>query len=516
MQIEKEYTVGREISALRCESVGEYSLPDYNGDVKKVLLVKTQVYPSGKFVGDDLLEFSGSVGYEVVYVDGENNVTHAEFSTDYEAAMKINSDNYVDSDVNTVVSSYNMRLVGPRKFSVKCNLDSDVRISERREHSIEGDAFMEYEPEYVSTTAKVYTSRFASGEARDINEEIISLEGAIADEVEVLLCDIHPDLVISEKNESAVVLKGDLHVDLLYKNSDDNLKRVEKDIPYSEEVIFDGADEFDSLEFRLDTVNKKSSVIPTEDGVAISVSASVMPKVYAKKNGTLELVTDMYLKERGTNNEYSDFGYTEYICTENYRGEVDAKCSFSDLDIENISDIISTDASLHSENCEITDQGVKISGEIRFSAIACQLSEEGERVYLPIKFSESYERYVNVSCQICDNMHPNFSTHLENVKMDIDENGVVAMGEISASVSIVADKRQRCLGASYVTDDEYNSDDSVITVYYPDSTESLFDIAKKFHTSVGAIAESNRLTEAVFASSSQPLTASGVTKLLIK
>ena len=100
--------------------------------------------------------------------------------------------------------------------------------------------------------------------------------------------------------------------------------------------------------------------------------------------------------------------------------------------------------------------------------------------------------------------------------MDIDENGIAVMGEISASVSILADKRQRCLGASYVTDDEYNLDDSVITVYYPDSTESLFDIAKKFHTSVGAIAESNRLTEAVFASSSQPLTASGVTKLLIK
>ena len=62
MQTEKEYILGREINALRCESVGEYSLPDYNGDVKKVLLVKTQVYPAGKFVGEDLLEFSGSVG----------------------------------------------------------------------------------------------------------------------------------------------------------------------------------------------------------------------------------------------------------------------------------------------------------------------------------------------------------------------------------------------------------------------------------------------------------------------
>ena len=516
MQIEKEYTVGREINTLRCESVGEYSLPDYNGDVKKVLLVKTQVYPSGKFVGDDLLEFSGSVGYEVVYVDGENNVTHAEFSTDYEAAVKINSDNYVDSDVNTMVSSYNIRLIGPRKFSVKCTLDSDVRISERREHSIDGDAFMEYEPEYISTTAKVYTSMFASGEARDINEEILSLDGAIVDEVEVLLCDVRPDLMISEKNESSLTLKGNLQVDLLYKNSDNILKRVGKEIPYTEEVDFDGADGFESLEFRVDTVNKKTTIIPTDDGVTLGVSASIIPKVYAKKNGTLELVTDMYLKERGTDNEYSDFGYTEYVCTENYRSEMSAKCSLSDLDIDSISDIICTDAVLRSENCEIVDQGVNISGEIRFSAIACQVTEDGERTYLPVKFSEPYEQYVNVSCQIRDNMRANCSVCLEKLKMEIDDNGIVASGDISATVSIVADKRQRCLGASYITDDEYNLDDSVITVYYPDASESLFDIAKKFHTSVGTIAESNRLTEAVFASSSQPLTASGVTKLLIK
>ena len=516
MQIEKEYTVGREINTLRCESVGEYSLPDYNGDVKKVLLVKTEVYPSGKFVGDDLLEFSGSVGYEVVYIDGENNVTHAEFLTDYEAAVKIDSDNYVDSDVNTVVSSYNMRLVGPRKFSVKCSLDSDVRISEKREHSIDGDAFMEYEPEYISTTAKVYASVFASGEARDINEQILTLDGAIADEVEVLLCDVHSVLAIAEKNESSLVLKGDLQIDLLYKNCDNEIRRIEKNIPYSAAVSLDGADEFESFEFRVDMVNKKTAIVPTEDGVSLNVSASVIPRVYAKKNGTLELITDMYLKERGTDNEYLDFGYTEYICTENHRGEVSAKCALSELDIEGVSDIICTDASLHSENCEITDQGVKISGEIRFSAIACQVSESGDCTYVPIKFSEPYEEYVNVSCQICNNMRASYAVRLENVKMGVDDNSIVAIGDISAAVSILADRRQRCLGASYITDEEYNSDDSVITVYYTDKSESLFDIAKKFHTSVGAIAESNRLTEAVFASSSQPLTAFGVTKLLIK
>lgn len=516
MQVEKEYTVGREINALRCESVGEYSLPDYNGDVKKVLLVKTQVYPSGKFVGEDLLEFSGSVGYEVVYVDGENNVTHAEFSTDYEAAVKINSESYVDSDVKTVVSAYNMRLVGPRKLSVKCSLESDVRISERREHSIDGDAFMEYEPEYISASANVFTSAFSSAETREVNDEILNIEGAIADEVEVLICDVSPDVTIVDRTDSSATLKGVLKIEVLYKNADNNLKLACKDIQYSEEVSLDGAEDFECLDLRVDTINKKAIVVPTDEGVALNVSVNVSPALYGKRNSVVDLVTDLYLKECGTDNEYSDFGYTEYVCTENYKGEVSAKYPISEFDIDNISDIIFVDAALRSENCEITDEGVKMSGEVRFSAIACQVSDEGERVYLPIKFSVPYEENVNVSCQMCDNMRAICSVLLENVRIYVEDGFVFATGEILASISLVADKRHRCLNASFVTDDEYGSDESVVTVYYPDSSESLFEIAKKFHTSVGAIAEANRLTEAVFASSSEPVVGCGVTKLLIK
>ena len=143
MQTQKEYLSGREISALRCESLGDYSLPDYNGDVKKVLAVKAKVFPTGKFVGDDLLEFSGSIGYDVVYLDSENTVTHAEFTTDYDGAVRINSETYVDSDIATSVSSCNLRLVGPRKLSVKTLLDNDVRITESKRYDIPGDAFVE-------------------------------------------------------------------------------------------------------------------------------------------------------------------------------------------------------------------------------------------------------------------------------------------------------------------------------------------------------------------------------------
>ena len=46
-------------------------------------------------------------------------------------------------------------------------------------------------------------------------------------------------------------------VDILYKNADNSLKRAEKDIQYSEEMSLDSADDFDSLDLRIDMINKK-------------------------------------------------------------------------------------------------------------------------------------------------------------------------------------------------------------------------------------------------------------------
>ena len=516
MQIEKEYTVGREINAIRCESVGEYSLPDYNGDVKRVLFVKAQAFPSGKFVGEETLEFSGTVGYEVVYVDGENNVTHTEFSTDYEAAVRINTEKYVDSDVKTEVCACNIRLVGPRKFSVKCSLDSDVRLSERRTHSVEGDAFSEYEPEIATNTVRIFASECASGEEKEFSEQIHMIEGAIADEVEILLCDVREESLSLERTDDGVEVKANVFVDLLFKDSDNSLRRVSKEIPYTSLIACESAFDVDGAEARLEVLGRKARVNPTDDGVDLTASFTVVPKVYLKGNTSVEIVSDAYLKERGTENEYSELGYMERLFGAEYRDKFAVNHSISELDLDGISDILYSDASVKSEEVENDGETVKISGEIRFSAIACQVSDDGGNVYTSLKFSEPYVYNANLNCQNMANMRLNHALSSSNAKIEVVNGEVEASCDVLVRIDVNSDKRQRCLGASYVTEEEYERDDSVITVYYPDATESLFEIAKKFHTSTVAIAESNRLTETVFASSHKPLGTLGVGKLLIK
>ena len=516
MQTEKEYIIGREINSLRCESIGEYSLPDYNGDVKKLLAVKTKVFPTGKFVGDEVLEFSGNVGYEVVYLDSENTVTHAELTTDYEAAVRINSESYVDSDIKTTVAGCNVRLVGPRKLSVKCSLDNDVCIAERRTHTIEGDAFMEYEPETVSQTAMIFSPTFATGETRELSEELVRIEGAIADEVEELLSDARFELDSIETLEDAVRVKGSIVASALVKNIDESMRLVSKVMPYSEDLSLGDADALDSLTSRVEVSGMKTSVNPLDDGVAISVSLSLTPKIYGRRNCRLGLITDSYLKERGTENEYSDFNYTEHICTDTKEDTLEVKRSLSELGIEAKGDVIYAEAQARVEKCEILDNTVEIQGEIRFSGIACEVIEGEAPIYAPVRFTVPFVENVNVNCQKHGNMRAFCAANANNAKIYIDENNVSASTDLSLFVTLNTEKRQRCLGASYLTDEEYLRDPSVVTVYYPDASESLFSIAKRFHTSVAAIAESNRLTESVFAASGEPIGTTNVRKLLIK
>ena len=516
MQTEKEYIAAREALGLRSESVGEYSLPDYNGDVKKVLAVKTKVFPSGKFVGDETLEFSGTVGYDVVYVDGEGAVTHAEFVTDYDAALRINSESYADSDIHTEVSSCNVRLVGPRKFSVKTVLESDVFISEKKMHRITGDAFMEYEPEFLSRNAKVMSMEFAASDTREVEEEMTGLDGAIADEVEILLCDASGEVQSFEKNDHSVTVKGCIKVDMLYRNADASPVRLEKEIAYNDEVSLEYANDFESVSPRIEVFNLKSAVVPTDDGVRLAVTVGALTRVRATKNSLITLVSDAFLKERGTENEYSDFNYSEYVCSGCSEDKIELTQPLSDAELEGFGDILYSSAAARVDECEIQDNSVKIRGEVRFSGIACQVNENEERVFMPVKINAPFEQNVNINCQNAGNIRINRHVSVDDVRMEIDANHLSASANLMCCVSLSADRKKRCLGASYITDEEYTRDASVVTVYYPEYGENLFEIARKFHTSTRSIAESNRLTEAVFSSETNSLGSLGVDKLIIK
>lgn len=516
MHTEKEYSEDRCLTRVHSESTGDYTLPDYNGDVKKILMIRPRVVPSGKFLGDDSVEFSGAVNYDVVYVDSENNVTHTDFSTDYDISVRVAAEKYLDSDIDTVISNYNVRLTGPRKFSAKCQLESEVHIGEKSVVSVAGDAFESYEPEVSVERVRVAAPCFFGAVTKELSEELVNLEGAICDEVEVLMCSVTPRIKSISATEGGAEVKGDVAIDLIYKNMDSVEEKVSKVLPFTENVSGDDMSLCDSLVGDVCVILAKTSVSPTEDGVSVMLNSTLETKVRGVRNDTLDIVTDAYLKERGTTNEYTDFNYTEYICTDTSEDNFSVRVPLDDLSLEGACEFLHVIALPHTESCEILDNSVKISGEIKFVGIACEINEDGMPVYNNVKTTVPFEHYVNVSCQTHDNMRSECHVSTDNARMEVDGDHLLLLCDLSSRVTLNSRKRQRCLGLSNVTDDEYSSDDSVVTVYYPDSGESIFSIAKRFHTSVRRIAEDNSLSESVFASPHAPLVGMGTKKLIIK
>ena len=515
MQKEKEYIVGRDMRALRLESTGEYSLPDYNGDVKRVLAVKTRLTPAGSFVGEDTLDISGTVAYDVVYVDADDIISHAEFSTDYDASVRISPDVYVDSDVRARVVGCNMRLVGPRKLLVKCSLDADVSISEKRGYYVGGDAFIEYEPELVTATAEVYAPSFIRGEAREMSEEITSLDGVISDEIEVLLSDAIFILDSLVEGEESVEIKGSIKASILYRSGEDVPRLMTKAMPYTAVVSLPDA-ELSDTEPHVSIGNVRAVVQPTDDGVSLALTLTVTPSLISRSNRTLELVSDAYLKERGSENEYIELGYTEHVASERCESTLSSEVPLSEVGIESGGEVVWADATAKVDGCEVVDGGVRVEGEIRFAGIVCQTNDDMAPICHPIKFNIPFNENVNINCQNHSNLRAECNVCAIEPEIKIGESILTASCTVVMSATVMTEKRQRCLGSSYLTDEEYVKDASVVTVYYPDPSESLFDIAKRFHTSVGAIAVSNRLAESVSSYSDRPLGTSGVNKLIIK
>lgn len=112
-------------SSLYAESGCEYILPDYMGEIKKLLLFTASAIPAGKYESERGGSYSGVVEYRVLYYDAEGRLNCADFTSDYDFEAKSPLP-VADSYVRTSVASVGVRLLGPRKLSVKCALSSEV------------------------------------------------------------------------------------------------------------------------------------------------------------------------------------------------------------------------------------------------------------------------------------------------------------------------------------------------------------------------------------------------------
>ena len=95
----------RKCTGGRLDSSCDFYLPDYMGDVKRIMVSEAVAMNAGYSENEGGVSFAVVVGYSVIYLDGENRLTEAQFTSDLEFSVPCD-EKIVDATLELDVSEY--------------------------------------------------------------------------------------------------------------------------------------------------------------------------------------------------------------------------------------------------------------------------------------------------------------------------------------------------------------------------------------------------------------------------
>ena len=145
------------------------------------------------------------------------------------------------------------------------------------------------------------------------------------------------------------------------------------------------------------------------------------------------------------------------------------------------------------------------------------VDENGDENCFGVKFSFPIAEKVNVGCQIPDGSSSECKIHVVDAVATLDdENMYVDVSYMLDCVLEGASADVRLAACVAKEGETFEKRGSEIVVYYPTDEDTLFSVAKAFHTSPKALAQDNMLSQSVMNSFDEAGALHGVKKLIIK
>jgi hypothetical protein len=168
------------------------------------------------------------------------------------------------------------------------------------------------------------------------------------------------------------------------------------------------------------------------------------------------------------------------------------------------------------ENIIKDSEGIKILGDIIYSGVASEMDEEGNMGYAMIKFSSPFATNVNIDCQNPENLTCEAKVKARAAGAAIDAENLYVSCSVEATAVFCRERSEMVLLSMNSRDTQpYEKCASTIKVYYPTAEDTLFSVARKYHTSPIKIAADNSLSESVMSKDGCHGNLSGVKKLII-
>lgn len=472
----------------------DFSLPDYCPDIQRIL--KCQVCPritSRSIIGDHL-EIEGSAAIKVIYLDsGGGCIRCCENVKPFSASipLKKQADNAVIF-TSSRVEYINCRATSPRHLDIHGAFSICAKVAEKVNNefvsNIEGEDIQQKQQQIpASQVTSIAQQQFSVSEVLEISDSKPPANNIIRSGATATISDYK---VVSGK----LIVKGEVSVKLLYApESDDMLpEAMEYVIPYSQMVDGDGLEEGNLCDVSVNVLSNDLQIKSDSSGENTLFEAEVRlaANLMAYEDTEIAIVTDAYSTQYELETQAQSKPVFRLI--EMINDSVTQKNSF-DIGEGGITKVIDVWNEISSVSAEEEENQIRFTGKLNLCILALNAQEKPFYFERVVDFTGSHEWRKKEGGVFCAPR-----VEISNISFRITGGtGIEVKTELKLTAAVFQSSSHRMIAGANADETKTRKKDNsaALTIYFADAGENLWDIARRYCTSVSAIQKENELEE---------------------
>ena len=489
------------------ELSSDFSLPDYQPQIKRLLRVSATVSPPDHYVGSGRAELSGTVDYSILYSGNDGALYCATERADYQLSVPVEMGADIDLNEGVVCDAELLpdvvsgRVIAPRRLSVKCRLRSRVRLWGIRTIEAPIPSPTPLGIERLCGHAASARLFVGCGEPQQLGDEIL-LDASDSD-LRVISAEGEVFVQEAVAGSGVVSCRGEVALKLLCcRESTPNTPVVQlRRLPFSQEVVVEGTEV--NCSACADGVCSEIRVTVEEGRLLCEVTLRLRAR--AQRNEEISFTRDLYSTQAECEGRTAVCVLPLALKCVNGNVSVNHTATLEELGLRAESRVLDLSLSPMATTLEQENGKYRLTGRCRAHVILAD-DEDFYAQELEVPFRYDVDGDANTALDYDVAVSPiSCRARMDGERMAID-------AELAVALTVRGECRVEMLTEAQLGDPIARTG-AVCTICYPAKSDTLWSVAKRYHRAVNAIAESNSLAASPAADSPDSL--AGVKYLLV-
>ncbi len=462
-----------------------FTLPDYAAEIVKIFKCIVTPRISSKNISGGKLDVEGCFWINVIYSNGEGRLCAYEYQSPFSRSFELPSGNdglYVTAKIKT--EYINCRPITERRIDIHGAASIIVCGYERKMCELVSD----YDDNDIELKRAIVpaTTPMGTGEKALLLEEEIEIGQA-----QPAICSMlryETSALIREcklLNEKAII-KGELTVTVLYCSDAGKIQSVRATLPFSQLIEMAGAGE--SCECNatvsLTSIEIKPRTNISGEARSLSMSAKLNIAATAFCECEIEAVLDAYSRKNQLETEKTDIHFKKISNCISDTVKAKDELSFGDITLSGVSDIW---GDIAASSVKFTDDEMQLEGKVNVCAVVTDENGKPQFYERALDFTYAYPLgeikggECDPDLEIKNLSYTLLGNNRIEVRIEIGLYACVYSGENIKAITSVSK------GSPYQSE----VDKGALAVYFAAAGEHIWDIARRYRSSVEEICEIN-------------------------